>query len=358
MRYPAGGRVLFASSAEIDGCTSWKVSRAVLPISSLSGAVSNKPGTCTRMRSLPWRTICASVVPVKSTRRRTVSIAALMASVMRCCRPASVGAMMITPPSALRTSRSVPEKPRMMLPVGCARPLSSLRAASASSGLATRTCSALLTMPMPATTILASRRRLRASSRNVSSQSLRTSAVSMDSSRWAPPRRSRPRLIWALGKNHGQPATVSLAKKLGITRTMPSTTLSTMAICFQRVKCSMLGHRSCFGAGRNAPPRPRNELLSALLDGLASGPHLRDGSLHHAHPGVVGNFHLDLLIIAHLGNLADDATGGDNGVPAAQVGDHLTVLLYLLLLLTQEQKVKDDKHQQNRNELDEEIPTS
>src|SRR5215813_10842665 len=342
MRYPAGGRVFFASSAVIEGCTSWKVSRAVLPISSLSGAVSNKPGTCTRMRSLPWRTICASVVPVKSTRRRT----------------ASVGAMMITPPSALRTSRSVPAKPRMMLPVGCASPLSSLRAASASSALLTRTCSALLAMPTPATAILASRRRLRASSRRVSSQSLRTSAVSMDSSRWAPPRRSRPRLICALGMNHGQPATVSLAKKLGITRTMPSTTLSTMAICFQRVKCSMLGHRSCFGAERNAPSRPRNELLSALLDGLASGPHLRDGSLHHAHPGVVGNFHLDLLIIAHLGNLADDATGGDNGVPAAQVGDHLTVLLYLLLLRTQQQKVKDDKHQQNRNELDEEIPTS
>src|SRR5262249_13764762 len=213
--------------------------------------------------------------------------------------------MRITPPSALRTSRSVREKARMMLPVGCASPLSSLRAASVSSTLLTRTCSALLTMPTPATAILASRRRLRASSRRVSSQSLRTSAVSMESSRCAPPRRSRPRLICALGMNQGQAATVSLAKKLGITKTMPSTTLNEMAICFKRVKCSMVGHSPRFGAKLNGPERPREAeigSLRALLNGLAPGPHLGNGAPDHAHPRIVGDFHLDLLLVAHLGD--------------------------------------------------------
>jgi hypothetical protein len=55
-----------------------------------------------------------------------------------------------------------------------------------------------------------------------------------------------PRLICALGTNHGQLATVSLAKKLGMAKMTPSTTLNTMAICFQREKCSM-AHSSCFG---------------------------------------------------------------------------------------------------------------
>src|SRR5436190_19718708 len=307
------------------------------------------------MRSLPWRTICASVVPVKSTRRRTVSIAALMASVMRCCSPASVGAMTITLPS-LRISRSRPAKPRMRSPVCWESGRSSLRAASPSSALARRTCTALLEMPTPVTAILASRRRLRASSRSVSSQSLRTSAVSMDSSRWAPPRRSRPRLICARGTNHGQFATVSFAKKLGTNKAMPSTTLRTMAICFQRTKCSIEAHR--FESALNSSGTGRGSGSGALLDRLAPGAHLGDRTLDHAHARVVGNLHLDLVVVAHLGDLADDAAGGDDGVAAAQVGDHLAVLLHLLLLRPQEQQVEDHEHQQDRHQLDEEIAAS
>ena len=54
---------------------------------------------------MPWRTMLASAVPMASTRRRTVSMAALMALVMRCCRPGSVGVRVITPAFALLRCR-------------------------------------------------------------------------------------------------------------------------------------------------------------------------------------------------------------------------------------------------------------
>ena len=167
------------------------------------------------MRLEPCRTMLASAVPMASTRRRTVSMAAPMALLMRCCRPGSVGVMVISPPSPFCTSMSLVPVPSSALPIGCTMPRSSFSAASASSGLERRTCTALLAMPSPLVTILALRRRLRASSRNPSSQSLRTSAVSMDSSRCAPPRRSSPRLSCWCGTHHGQLCDGLLGEEIG-----------------------------------------------------------------------------------------------------------------------------------------------
>ena len=118
------------------GCTSWKLRRAVLPISSLSWAVSDRPGTCTRMRLVPSRTILGSVVPMASTRRRTVSMAAEMALPVRCRSPASVGVMVMLPPSPWRHVDIGPEVPNIGLPSGCTISFRALRAASLSSALA------------------------------------------------------------------------------------------------------------------------------------------------------------------------------------------------------------------------------
>ena len=47
---------------------------AVLPSSSFSRVGSCRPGTCTRMRSVPWRWISGSTVPSSLTRRSTIWI--------------------------------------------------------------------------------------------------------------------------------------------------------------------------------------------------------------------------------------------------------------------------------------------
>ena len=51
-----------------------KSSLAVLPSSSFSRVGSCRPGTCTRMRSMPWRWISGSTVPSSLTRRSTIWI--------------------------------------------------------------------------------------------------------------------------------------------------------------------------------------------------------------------------------------------------------------------------------------------
>ncbi len=54
--------------------TSRNVMCAVLPINCLMRSGSPTPGSCTTMRSCPWRVICGSTTPVSSMRRRTISI--------------------------------------------------------------------------------------------------------------------------------------------------------------------------------------------------------------------------------------------------------------------------------------------
>ena len=51
-----------------------KSSLAVLPSNSFSRVGSCRPGTCTRIRSNPWRWISGSTVPSSLTRRSTIWI--------------------------------------------------------------------------------------------------------------------------------------------------------------------------------------------------------------------------------------------------------------------------------------------
>ena len=182
--------------------------------------------------------------------------------------------MTIRPPSALRTSRSLPAKPRMRSPVCWARPRSSFMAASASSGLARRTCTALLEMPTPGDgdlgiaqalacvvaqcvePVLAHLRRLHGE------QQMRAAAqveAQIDLRPGHEPRPARHRLFGEEARQR--------------TKATPTTTLRTMAICFQRVKCSIEASRSGQQSAlwRHQQPAKRSR---ALFDRLALGPHL------------------------------------------------------------------------------------
>ena len=54
--------------------------------------------------------------------------------------------------------------------------------------------------------------------------------------------------------------------------------------------------------------------------------------------------------VDHLGHLADDAAGGDDGVAAPHVLDHLLMLLHPLLLRPDDQEPHDDENEDERNE--------
>ena len=58
------------------------------------------------------------------------------------------------------------------------------------------------------------------------------------------------------------------------------------------------------GRGGGAPPRACSR---ALLDRLALDANLGDRALEHAHARVLGDLDFDLAVVAHLGDLADDA---------------------------------------------------
>ena len=56
------------------------------------------PGSCTTMRSAPWRVICGSTTPVSSMRRRTISIDCCTAAVARSISAGgATGSAMICP---------------------------------------------------------------------------------------------------------------------------------------------------------------------------------------------------------------------------------------------------------------------
>ena len=79
-------------------------SLAVLPSSSFRRDGSCRPGTCTRMRSTPWRWIDGSTVPSSLTRRSTIWIDCSTAWRMRSTIAGSVGVSRIRPPPASTTS--------------------------------------------------------------------------------------------------------------------------------------------------------------------------------------------------------------------------------------------------------------
>ena len=97
------------------------------------------PGTCTRMRSAPWRWIDGSRVPVSSTRRRMISRLCCIVRASIAAFSACVSVTTSVSPSA-RTSNS-----RLAPPViektGCAAAATASSAASMPAGWPSRTCS-------------------------------------------------------------------------------------------------------------------------------------------------------------------------------------------------------------------------
>ena len=114
--------------------TAWKESRAVLPMISSSSCAEPTPGTCTRMRSEPWRWIEGSRVPASSTRRRMIS---RLCCIVRWSSAAFWAAVSVTTswsPSAL-TSNSREPAPMIEM-TGCARSCAALTAAVHAGGVA------------------------------------------------------------------------------------------------------------------------------------------------------------------------------------------------------------------------------
>ena len=74
-------------------------------------------------------------------------------------------------------------------------------------------------------------------------------------------------------------------------------------------------------ASTGCPWRTRKPASALVLDRLALGANARDHRAHLAHAHAVGDLDLDLVIVDHLGDLADQPAGGNDGIAAAQVLD-------------------------------------
>ena len=94
-------------------------SLAVCPKRSMRRRGSPRPGTCTRMRSAPWRWIVGSTKPSSLMRFSTIGIDCSIVWRMRSVTAASVGVSRISPPPASATSRVRWPLPCSTPPSGC-----------------------------------------------------------------------------------------------------------------------------------------------------------------------------------------------------------------------------------------------
>src|SRR5580704_9731709 len=193
-------------------------------------------------------------------------------------------------------------------------------------------------------------------------RSLRTALVSTSSSRLEPPCRSRPSTIWRCAQL-GQRATVFSEKKFGTAKRHTTSAKSRIAAAFHRVKNNMEFAIPRFGHNWRAVPRPASGAGERLLRStcadflgrLALGTHLADHRAHLLHADAVRNFDLDLVVVRHLRDLADEAAVGDDDIAPAQRLHHVLMLLHLLLLRPQDQEVHDHDDQNERRKLDKHV---
>src|SRR5215510_13729198 len=92
-------------------------------------------------------------------------------------------------------------------------------------------------------------------------------------------------------------------------------------------------------------------LGAIILDRLALGANARDHRAHLAHAHAVRDLDLDLVVVDDLGHLADQPTGGNDGIAAAQVLDQFLMFLGPLLLRPKDQEIHDDEDQNERQQL-------
>ena len=77
-------------------------------------------------------------------------------------------------------------------------------------------------------------------------------------------------------------------------------------------------------------------------------PDLGERALEHPDLNVVGDLDQHLAVVLDLGDLADQAAGGDHGVAALDRGNHRLVRLHPLLLRPDDQEIEDTEQQDER----------
>ena len=142
--------------------TAWNDSFAVWPITASSSSAEPMPGTCTRIRSAPWRWIDGSRVPVSSTRRRMISRLCCMVRASIAVRSAGVRVTTSVSPSALTSNSRL--DPPVSENTGCASACTASSAAAMPAGWLRRMCSSSAG-PFSRRTVPTSSRRSRRRSR-------------------------------------------------------------------------------------------------------------------------------------------------------------------------------------------------
>ena len=107
------------------------------------------------------------------------------------------------------------------------------------------------------------------------------------------------------------------------------------------------------GGGHRRPGRP---LVSAkdstlLLDRLALRPHVRNHPPGNAHLDIRRDFEFELGIVHYSRNLADQASGHNHAVALARILDEIFMLLRLLPLRPDNQKIRDNKDYREGHKL-------
>ena len=93
-------------------------------------------------------------------------------------------------------------------------------------------------------------------------------------------------------------------------------------------------------------------LLVALhrRGGLALAANIGEGGFNDPDAHVIGQLDLNLVVVDHLGDLADHAAGGDDDIAAAHRVDHRLVFLLALLLRPDQQEIEDAEHEGQHDE--------
>ena len=127
-------------------------------------------------------------------------------------------------------------------------------------------------------------------------------------------------------------------KKFGTANRHTTSAVSKIAAAFHRVKNNMEFAIPRYGPLPAACPATRMTKWQLALSSFTGSPLARTSRHHRAHlphPHAVGDLDLDLVVVDHLGDLADEAAIGDDRIAAAQRFDHRLMLLDLLLLRPQ-----------------------
>ena len=326
------------------------------------------PGTCSRMRSSPWRTMVGSSVPVSSTRRRRISIdwsitsfffgtAPARSRQAGSCRRAGNGERRI----------EVADRLERLGALRLVAQADDQGAAGLDGDVLERD---LLLAQLGAHRVGEVGQALVQHAAQVGFEQEVGAAAQVEAEIDAALRRTSAavrRARW-------------LGSRLGSANSPDSTVMAMMTMVCQRGRLSIPTYfRSsrCPGpttsaaeqAAQQALPfarrrRRRQHRLVVLVGVLgaahrfAAGQDVGDGALDDANPHAVGEFDLQLVVGDHLGDQTDDAAAGDDAVAALDARQHLAMRLHLGLLRTDQQEVEDDEDEDQREELDEEIPAA